>query len=677
MTIKKRLVLGATTTFCALALTVPMTFAACPVNSDCANQQATPIVTPDNATCEKCHKSPCACEKKSFFGGMFNKKDDCGCQTGAAAPCGCEEKKPDCGCEEVKPDCGCEQKKDDCGCTTGAAAPCIETKPLNQQTYAYPNAIYSQANQAQVGEALNGAEISDSLLVPNQRSQSANCACTGAAAPINMGVPVECDCPTGGAAPVINSNDLPKYNCEAAPNVYSTTTMDVISVSKEPFACFGLGMTGAAADVASQQYPDVYNSYWASGDINRLTEQCVLEGYPDGMFKPNRKVSRAEMATMVVKGYNLDTTSNAQALTFKDVPKNHWAHDYISIGAAEDMIAGMSNDKFYPNKNITRTEALTIVSKGINCPMDDAKADEILSQYKDGSTVPCWAKQHVAKAIQNGALKNDKNKDYIRPNDTTTRAEASSMLQGIRVAGGYDKSTKTATQDLGGKTFIEKETKVTVPTLTLTMNDVINAKHANVGEQFSATTQNEITINGQTFPCGSIVRGKVVEVTRPSKNCKGNLRLSFNQIINDGCKMDLPQQILTAQVQRKKEINGLLRLVQMPFTWTGSLIGTAGRTVGGAAIGIANAAEALFDQAGVGTSELLGGQFKAAGRSYQDGLKTIVKAPIDLTRTAISGTMGLFQTTGDEIAYLVDPSGNPISKVNPKECVTIAFGYKK
>ena len=67
-------------------------------------------------------------------------------------------------------------------------------------------------------------------------------------------------------------------------------------------------------------------------------------------------------------------------------------------------------------------------------------------------------------------------------------------------------------------------------------------------------------------------------------------------------------------------------------------------------------------------------QFKAAGRSYQDGLKTIVKAPIDLTRTALSGTMGLLQTTGDEIAYLVDPSGNPISKVNPKEMITIAFG---
>jgi len=393
------------------------------------------------------------------------------------------------------------------------------------------------------------------------------------------------------------------------------------------------------------------------------------------MFKPNKKVSRAEMATMVVKGYNLDTTSECDNLTFSDVPKNHWAHDYISIGVAENMIAGKTDNKFYPNHNITRAEALTIMSKGINCPMDEAKANEILSQYKDGSKVPCWARECVAKAIENGALKNERNQDFIRPNDNTTRAEASSMLQGMRLAGGYDKNTKTCAQDLGGKTFIEKQTKVEIPTLQLTMNDIVNAKHVNVGEQFAATTTNEITINGVVFPCGSTVRGKVVEVTRPTKNCKGALRLSFNEIINcKGCKATLPKQILTAQVQRQKEINGVLRLVQLPFTWAGTLIGTAGRTIGGAAIGLSNAAEGLLDQAGVGTSELLSGKFKAAGRSYQDGLKTIVKAPIDLTRTALSGTMGLFQTTGDEFAYLVDPDGKPIAKVNPKEKITIAFG---
>ncbi len=45
-----------------------------------------------------------------------------------------------------------------------------------------------------------------------------------------------------------------------------------------------------------------------------------------------------------------------------------------------------------------------------------------------------------------------------------------------------------------------------------------------------------------------------------------------------------------------------------------------------------------------------------------------------MTRTAVSGTMGLFQTTGDEFAFLVDPRGYKISAVNPREHITIAFG---
>lgn len=621
MSIKRKLVLGATLTVCSLALTVPMSLAACPVNSDCGCNKNSEIVTPDNATCSKCKKSDCACEKK--------KKKCNPCET---------------------------QKNDDCNCPTGAAAPCLEAKPLNQQTYAYPNAIYSNSNTSQVGEDKNNATINESLLTPSYK-----------------GVPVECGCPTGGAAPVINSADMPTYDCKDAPRVTSTTHMNIIKVTKEPFEA--LGFTGAAADINTQQYPDVYDSYWASCDINRLSEQCVLSGYPDGMFKPNRKVSRAEMATMVVKGYNLNMTSSCDNLSFKDVPKSHWAHDYIAKAASEDFVKGKSHDKFFPNQNITRAEALTIMSKGINCPMDEQKAQEILAQYKDGASVPCWARQCIAKAIENGALKHERNQDYLRPNDKATRAEASAMLQGMRVAGGYDKSTKTCEQDLGGKTYIEREAKVEIPTLQLTMNDIINAKHVNVGEQFAATTTSEITIDGVTFPCGSTVRGKVVEVTRPTKNSQGSLRLSFNEIENcSGCKTALPKQILTARVERQKEINGVLRLVQLPFTWAGTLIGTAGRTIGGAAIGISNAAEGFLDQTGVGTSELLGGKFKAAGRSYQDGLKTAFKAPVDLTRTALSGTMGLFQTTGDEFAYLVDPSGMPIAKVNPKEKVTIAFG---
>ena len=152
--------------------------------------------------------------------------------------------------------------------------------------------------------------------------------------------------------------------------------------------------------------------------------------------------------------------------------------------------------------------------------------------------------------------------------------------------------------------------------------------------------------------------------------------MSFDAVENNGCKADLPQQVLSAQVDKTKTPNPVARLVTMPFTWTGSLLGIVGRTVGGAVVNAGNAVENVVGGVGIGTGEVFQGQFKAAGRSYGDSIKNLVKAPIDTTRTALSGTMGLFQTTGDELTYLVDAKGSRISSINPKEKVTVAFGCK-
>lgn len=621
MTIKN-FVLSATVAS-VFALTVPVSFAACPLTSDCGCPDAIQKVTPDNAVCSKCNQSPCKCKKEKK-----KKKHKCDpCQTGAAA-------------------------STDCGCN--APTNCEKAKQPGLQTYAYPNSIYTNANSSVVGEN-NSATVNDNLL------EAYN------------GVMVDDSCTTGAAAPIIQ--DMPQTDCCPAPNVSSPTSMEAKKIIKE---LVPNNTTGMAANIGDQMYPDVPDNYWASADINRLTEQCIVVGYPDKFFKPNKNVSRAEMATMVVKGYNLDDQCLSEAGNFPDVPKSHWAYEAINKGVSADMIKGYENGLFKPNGNITRTEALAILSKGINCPMDACKADEILSKYSDGCEVPAWAKECVAKAIDNGALK-DEASSKIRPNQKATRAEISSMLQGVRVAGGYDKEVKSACapcQD-NMKTYTETETCVQIPTLELSMNDIINAKNANVGEQFAATTLNEITINGTTFPCGSTVRGKVTEVVRPSKCNSGALKLSFNEISYGKCKEMLPNQVHTAMVQKQKDVNFLVRAIEFPFTWVGSVLGTAGRTIGGAAIGIANATEAIFDQAGTGTGELLSGKFRAAGRSYQDGLKTAFKAPVDLTRTALSGTLGTLQTSADEITYLVDPNGMAISKVNPKEKVTIAFGEQR
>ena len=382
------------------------------------------------------------------------------------------------------------------------------------------------------------------------------------------------------------------------------------------------------------------------------------------------------MASMVVKGYNLENTPMTQSGDFKDVSKNYWAYEAINKGVSSNMLAGHPDGKFHPDSPITRCEALSILSKGINCPMDNCRADEILGKFSDGSSVPSWAKEHVAKAIDVGALKDSIATNKIRPQDKATRAEVSSMLQNVRIAGGYDTEPTTKTAIGPTKTtYVEQETPVCIPTLSLEMKDIINAKNANVGERFAATTTHDITINGVTYPSGSRVNGKITEVIRPSKCDDGGLKLAFTEIVDcDGCKQALPKQVLTARVEKQKDMNGIIRFIEMPFTLVGSTLGNVGRTVGGMLVGLGNASEALFDQVGTGTGEVFSGNFKAAGRSYGDGIKTTLKAPVDLTRTALSGTMGLFQNAGDELTYLVDGSGNRITRVNPKEKITIAFG---
>jgi len=206
------------------------------------------------------------------------------------------------------------------------------------------------------------------------------------------------------------------------------------------------------------------------------------------------------------------------------------------------------------------------------------------------------------------------------------------------------------------------------------MIDQLTAKSSHVGQYFRANTLEDVTINGVTYPCGSTVTGQVVEVIRPSGCDKGALKLSFTDIKNGDCKTKLPKQILQAQVNKSKQVNPVARLVEMPFTLAGSLVGVAGRTVGGVVTNLGNAVENVSNDAGYMLGHAFQGQFGAAARSLGDGLWETVKAPVDVTRTALSGTMGLFQTTGDEFAYLVDPRGYKISAVNPREHITIAFG---
>ena len=699
-----------------VAAAIAVGIATCSINSVMA---ACPCSTPSLAPCQAACPAPCAtaCPICGSNSGCNCSKSDCGCKSS----CDC----PPAPCKTAIPAC--------------ATCPSTSCNDLDmKQVYAYPNAIYGDNNY--VGEQTNGVystetafnlDTCDQLALSRAGVLASTGQLMGAAAPCGCGssaltgmaAPCGCECSdgvgvsgpckrgsfhaapyiTGGAAPcgclpIITGGAAPLCDSGCSTTIHTNDSIQALKRSFVPFQT--TGMTGAAADIdapppaacdcspLSAVFPDVPNSHWAACPIDKLATNDVVVGYPDRMFRPGRNISRAEFATMMVKGYNLNCSGLESKGLFSDVPRSNWANPLIAKAVEEGIMCGYPNKKFMPKKPVSRAEALTAMAHGINCDISCDKATEILSQYCDGSSVPSWAQIPVAKALNAGVLKNSLSPNTINPCNEASRAEIADMLQNTRVAVGYDTNPKTACDcpapvapivsacsPCAKTAYMEQEDLIQIPTLKLKFLDEINAKSSHVGQRFAAKTTEEMTINGTVYPCGSRVNGKIVEVIRPSGCDKGALKVAFTNIVGcNGCKVDLPTQILSAQVSCEKNQNIIARLAAMPFTLVGGLVGTTARTVGGIISNAGNAFEDVSGGVGIASSEIFQGQFLAAGRSLGDAVVSTVMAPIDLTRTALSGTIGLFQTTGDEVAYLVDPSGAKISAINPREKVTIAFG---
>ena len=552
-----------------------------------------------------------------------------------------------------------------------------ESRNMNQ-VYSYPYAIYGTNNH--VGEKADGVTVSSGI--DDNMGKYSNAMSKGV--PLADSHSIKNSNVTGAAAniPTIGSRvmdflegDVNEENTSPKINIETESSQQVLMRNLKPY--YGGDLTGAAAPAGSM-YNDVPDNFWANPEINKLTRENIAFGYPNGDFRPNAAISRAEFASLIVRGMNMeDAIKGNHKYSFKDVPKNHWAYNIISAAKANDLMTGYPDGTFKPDNAVSKIEAMTMLSKKLDSNMTKKQAEEILAKYSDGNRVPDWAKVNVAKVLEANALEDMPNPDKIYVGSNASRAEVASMLDNIRVTLGYSNDDKSIAEIDDGQKYVASEEIVSVPTLKLVFKDIVSSHSATVGEQFAATTLEDVVIDGVTFKAGSTVRGKVSEVVRPTKDNDGSIKLSFETIHNDGMKANLPAQVLAAQVNQIQQPGFGVRLVQMPFTWLGGLIGNAGRMVGGAAISVSNAAEQTLNGIGMANGELAGGNFKAAGRSIQDVGKTIVKAPVDMVRTAVAGTVGVFQETGSEIAYVVDWNGRKISTIKPKQEVTISFGCYK
>lgn len=167
-------------------------------------------------------------------------------------------------------------------------------------------------------------------------------------------------------------------------------------------------------------FPDVFVAYWVAKPISLLAMQKVITGYPNGTFKPEGNITRAEMCSLLMKSQN--TSSESQIIPkFKDINPKHWAAAFIARAADQKIVLGYPDGTFKPAGNITRAEGLAMIARfaGISEEVYTGQFADVAGNF--------WAARTMSGAYKAGLLEYLKGKNF-EPKKALTRSETVEML---------------------------------------------------------------------------------------------------------------------------------------------------------------------------------------------------------------------------------------------------------
>lgn len=130
----------------------------------------------------------------------------------------------------------------------------------------------------------------------------------------------------------------------------------------------------------SPLFTDVATSAYYYKAVADLSNRGVIGGFPDGSFKPNQTVTRAQLAVMLVNANKVSTFASSGS-DFTDVPKTHWAYSFISAAANAGYLGGYPDGSFKPEKEVSYNEALTMIVASLGY-----KATDLQGTYPNNFT---------------------------------------------------------------------------------------------------------------------------------------------------------------------------------------------------------------------------------------------------------------------------------------------------
>ncbi|NEO32727.1 MAG: family 10 glycosylhydrolase [Symploca sp. SIO3C6] len=174
-------------------------------------------------------------------------------------------------------------------------------------------------------------------------------------------------------------------------------------------------------------FPDI-QEHWARSYIEGLATKSIISGFPDGSFRPDLVMNRAQFAAVLKKAF--PKSEVRPKITFIDVPERHWAASAIQKVYETGFMSGYPGSRFRPEAKITRVEALIALISGLDLT-SEAITDATVSLrqlYQDAEQIPVYARERVAIASEAQIVVNYPEAKLLRPLEAATRAEVAAFI---------------------------------------------------------------------------------------------------------------------------------------------------------------------------------------------------------------------------------------------------------
>ena len=240
-----------------------------------------------------------------------------------------------------------------------------------------------------------------------------------------------------------------------------------------------------AMSVTAFGAPTDIQGHWAQNTINKWVDKGDISGYPDGTFRPNNMITRAEFVVLVNNAMGYTKSGYAY---FSDVPSHYWGKNAIQTGVAAGYISGDGNSIFRPNDPVTRQEAAAMISRILDLKQNESRA----YRYTDSYAISNWAKGVVGAVSEAGIMAGYPDGSF-GPNKVLTRAEAVLALdKTVNYKPGDKEEDKEETQK---EDMLLTQSKLEDTTITgdLTISDRLGTK---------TITLEDVTVKGKLIVDG-------------------------------------------------------------------------------------------------------------------------------------------------------------------------------